>query len=129
MSAPGKIKRILVICGICFKESCPYSRWIDVPEDDGLDEVLGDFMDDYFADLQSMIDREKGLLVKAIQDVMPNAQINESDLERLLAREHSNEPETERERIKTVDDGFLASILNQQSLPADTIVVRNMQSH
>lgn len=127
--APGRIKRILVLCGVCYKESCPLSKWIEIQEDGGL--LNDNWIDDYFSDLQSTLDKERGQVTSAITDQMPNAIIDENDIDRLLQGERKAiEPVESDEPIKrTSDEGFLANMLQANSLPADTQILINRQTH
>src|SRR6266704_1259800 len=55
-------KRRLILCGICFLEGCPLSRWVDDTDDDTDDrglEVLDELTEMFFDEIHSEIEVEQ----------------------------------------------------------------------
>lgn len=133
---PGS--RMLLVCGICGKPNCYLSRWIDTPDqviillsNDDLDALISDIMDEYDSSLTSLLSQPIEALQSTISRIAPNAEIPAEDIMRALMakspalRDAIAESESQYAPIAK-DDGFLQSLLESNALPADTMVVRNM---
>lgn len=140
-NAPGARRRILIICGICFKESCPLSRWVDVDEDGGVseewDDIIGGHIDDLIADIHNELElankpsiEEQQTLIQAATDRIQaeTGNVVEVTTDTLLAQEVSrNRDNDEKTRIE--DDGFLKSILDASSVQVNSPEKLRENSH
>lgn len=111
-------RRRLVLCGVCFREDCPWSKWID---EDGDVADLIDQMHVMFLESQHTEEEEQGKLTaeernERIKEVIEaNGDIEIANLDELLGSSVKGVEKSPDEFIKTDKGSFLDDILRNAS--------------